>query len=302
MLTDATNSVKAYLYERAVSPLLGSLIISWCVWNYKFLFLLFSSLKYSEKLRFIHVLYSSDYEVYLQGMLFPLLTSMVYIFVFPYPSQVVYRFSLHRQKILNDLKNELQENELLTLEQSKAIRSQLVDVEKQFDEQVERKDRIIEARDREIAELREQIAAFESQKKNEELLEGIRSETRSDVSDAEKRKTSGYWGDSVHAGNSEINPLEPIDRSYRFYESLDDAQKGIVRSILQALLQGQKSSEHIHSLIGGETRIEEVSFGILMDTLNLYDLVENNSSKEGNFFRISSKGKVLYMTTSIDTR
>ncbi|MFA0055373.1 hypothetical protein [Vibrio echinoideorum] len=163
MLADAMTSIKAYLYERAASPLLGSLIVSWCAWNYKFLLLWVSGMKFPEKLRYVHVLYSSDYEIYLQGIVFPFLTSMVYLFLFTYPAEWVYRFSLDRQKVLNDLKNDKQENELLTVEQSKAVRNQLSDTERQFDEQLERKDRAIEVRDREIEELRNQLAEKDKQ-------------------------------------------------------------------------------------------------------------------------------------------
>lgn len=158
------TSIKAYLYERAASPLLGSLIVSWCAWNYKFLLLWVSGMKFPEKLRYVHVLYSSDYEIYLQGVLFPLLTSMVYLFLFTYPAEWVYRFSLGRQMVLNNLRNEKQENELLTVEQSKAVRNQLADTEKQFDEQIERKDRAIEVRDREIERLTSEIESLKVEK------------------------------------------------------------------------------------------------------------------------------------------
>ncbi|MBE3681695.1 hypothetical protein [Vibrio campbellii] len=177
MLADAMTSIKAYLYERAVSPLLGSLIVSWAAWNYRFFFLAVSDLKYAEKMAEIekfyqiadthNVLWLFDWTVsnfWAIGVVFPLITSMLYLFVFPFPAEWVYRFSLGRQKVLNDLKNEKQENELLTLEQSKAVRNQLADTEKQFDEQIERKDRAIEVRDREIERLTSEIESLKVEK------------------------------------------------------------------------------------------------------------------------------------------
>jgi len=157
------TSIKAYLYERAASPLLGSLVISWSVWNYKFLLLWVSGMTYSEKLRYINLLYSHDYHIYWQGMILPFITSMLYLFVFPYPAKFVYSFSLSRQEEMNKVKNEKQNNELLTVEQSRAIRQQLADVEKDADALIERKDRAIEVRDREIEELRKQLAEKDKQ-------------------------------------------------------------------------------------------------------------------------------------------
>ncbi len=94
MIADAMTSIKAYLYEKAVSPLLGSLIISWCAWNYKFLLMLVSGLSFTDKLKYINILYSNYYDFYFQGILLPVLTSMVYLFLFPFPAQWVYQFSL----------------------------------------------------------------------------------------------------------------------------------------------------------------------------------------------------------------
>ncbi|MHC6528851.1 hypothetical protein [Vibrio proteolyticus] len=191
MINDAITSIKAYLYERAVSPLLGSLIVSWAAWNYKFLLLWVSGMKFPDKLRYVHILYSSNYEVYLQGMLLPFLTSMVYLFVFTYPAEWVYRFNLGRQKILNDLKNEMQENELLTLEQSKAIRNQLAETERQFDEQIERKDRGIALRDKEIDKLTQEIDFLKSKADSlneEELTPKDKPEPTSSISDKELKQ------------------------------------------------------------------------------------------------------------------
>ncbi|NVC95731.1 hypothetical protein FC650_19315 [Vibrio natriegens] len=119
-------------------------------------------MQFPDKLRYVQILYSNNYEIYFQGMLLPFLTSMAYLFVFTYPAEWVYRFSLGRQKQLNDLKNEKQANELLTLEQSKAIRNQLAEAEKQFEEQIERKDRAIGLRDKEIEKLTQEIVMLKS--------------------------------------------------------------------------------------------------------------------------------------------
>lgn len=59
MIEDITNSVKAELYGRAVSPLFGAFFLSWAVWNWKFWLVVFSSMEVSEKIDFIDgVLYS----------------------------------------------------------------------------------------------------------------------------------------------------------------------------------------------------------------------------------------------------
>ncbi|MCC4796993.1 hypothetical protein [Enterovibrio norvegicus] len=135
--------------------------------------MLISDLKFPEKLRYIHVLYDSNFEFYCQGILLPLITSMVYLFIFPYPSKLVYKFSLKRQQVLNELKNEIQQNELLTFEKSQEIRNQLAKFERQSDELVERKERAIEDRDKEIIQLREEITALKEKKLNPDTKYGM---------------------------------------------------------------------------------------------------------------------------------
>ena len=41
-MQDIFISIKAYLYERAASPLTGAFAVSWVVWNYRFFVVLFS--------------------------------------------------------------------------------------------------------------------------------------------------------------------------------------------------------------------------------------------------------------------
>jgi hypothetical protein len=43
MVNEIVKSAKAQLSERIASPLIGSFVISWCLWNYKFLVILFSA-------------------------------------------------------------------------------------------------------------------------------------------------------------------------------------------------------------------------------------------------------------------
>ncbi len=300
MLSDAVTSVKAYLYERAVSPLLGSLIISWCVWNYKFLLLLISKLDFSEKLRLINVLYSNDYEIYLQGIAFPFVTSMVYLFVFPYPSELVYKFSLRRQKILNDMKNELQENELLTLEQSKAIRNQLADVERQFDEQVERKDRVISARDREIEELRAQIEAINSGIANEKFQRDVDSVLGVTSSEEPKEATNKNASEApLKEGLSKYfyTQSEVDNPSYlRFFNTLGLEKKQWTEQILSLLIDGSMTLSDLNSNMtyrayNSETKNELKK---LMGKFKLYDIVDLFMDDKSEYYVLTASGKELY--------
>ncbi|WP_264404004.1 ELKS/Rab6-interacting/CAST family protein [Vibrio owensii] len=309
MLDDVVTSVKAYLYERAVSPLLGSLVISWCAWNYKFLLLLVSGLKYQEKLRLINVLYSSDYEIYFQGLLFPFLTSMAYLFLFPYPSKWVYKFSLSRQKVLNDLKNEIQENELLTLEQSKAIRYQLAEAERQFEELSERKDRAIESRDKDLHQLREELSAIRYEKdsalsdlnafketlKNNPMmsekaldnvvgLEEVHGNARAYFdSSVEDEKYESVADTSTDSGEQQNDGLD-----FTFYYSAEDTVKRRYKRILEGL--------YLENRHKGAFGLNSSAFDSAMVQLVINGLV--NPADPKGVFSITDKGRNFYLEIS----
>lgn len=314
------TSVKAYLYERAVSPLLGSLIVSWCAWNYKFLLLWVSGLSFPDKLRYVHVLYSSVYEIYLQGMLLPFLTSMAYIFLFPYPAKWVYQFSLKRQKVLNDLKNEVQENELLSLEQSKVIRNQLADAERLSDEQIERKDRAIEARDRQIEEL--QLLLNEKSKDNhgqetdsneaqQELLDTIRS-LQKKVADLEnddsifrvnhRPNAPEFSNDSGDSSDTQLKAETTTQQRpdyITFYEELDWVEKSTVEHIISIVQDSSPNLDELQPQILNVSPDNEIvnnpsSLKKLLSKMKAFDIIGVNYSSLGGYYELSENGKPLY--------
>ncbi len=145
MYSEAVKSVRAHLYERSVSPLMGSFIVSWVVFNYKFILLVFSGIPVVEKLALIDsTIFSTSYDIYLQGFLFPFGMSLVYLFGYPYPAKFVFRFTRNRQKEISDIKKEIEEETLLTVEESRLIRRELYKIEEELQQSITRKDSEIE--------------------------------------------------------------------------------------------------------------------------------------------------------------
>jgi hypothetical protein len=99
------TTIKAQLHERANNPLLGSFFISWIICNYKFITILFSSAELKEKLNLIETIAFSttltelnifDYKFLIphyvtNGVIYPLIMSLAYIIIFPWPSMAVLR-------------------------------------------------------------------------------------------------------------------------------------------------------------------------------------------------------------------
>lgn len=143
MFDELFKSIRATLYDRASSPLLGSFIVSWLVWNHRMIMVIFSGMSVTEKFSYIDtVLYQRDFWYYFWRDLFcyPLFTAIAFILLYPYPAKWVYHFSRYQNKLLKDVKKAVEGSTLLTLEESNYIRRQMDAVKEKSETELKRKD------------------------------------------------------------------------------------------------------------------------------------------------------------------
>lgn len=139
MFDDLIKTIKAQLYDRIASPLFSSYLISWVGWNYKFLLTIFSGMKVKEKLDFISsVVYPSFNYLLLHGALYPLITSMLIIFVYPYPAKFTYQFYRRRQVELKEIQQKIDDETPLTREEAKKIRTDALVMSVDFEKEIEK--------------------------------------------------------------------------------------------------------------------------------------------------------------------
>lgn len=139
MVDEILKSAKAQISERIASPLIGSFVISWCLWNYKFLVILFSSASVSQTFALINaIVFPTAWSIVLNGILLPTLTALAYIFAYPYPAKYVYEFTRRRQKEVNEVRQRIEDETLLTIEESRKIRAEVLQTEKAHQEIVDR--------------------------------------------------------------------------------------------------------------------------------------------------------------------
>ena len=155
-MQDIFISIKAYLYERAASPLTGAFAVSWVVWNYRFFVVLFSDglSTPSSKFAAIDQLFDVDklpFGEYLwpcigpfvHGLLMPAAIALFYLFIYPVMAQPVYQYSLVKQRQLTLIKQKHESETLLTAEQSRNILREIAQIKIQHaDEVVDLNDQI----------------------------------------------------------------------------------------------------------------------------------------------------------------
>lgn len=223
-MEDAIKSIKAYLYDRESSPLTGAYLISWCIWNFKFILIIFSS--DTIHIKFLNIesylfepSYFFDYSQWLGPIwvyFIPLGLALLYLIVLPKFSIKIYEISLENRKKLNEKKQKFETQRLLTEEESINIRRKIYKISEEYEVELKKKDET-------ISELKHRIEEFQKitsippdreaePTKNQPILESLSSEAREILLMACDDKSGEIVcyetldGFSMSAGKKEIIP------------------------------------------------------------------------------------------------
>ncbi|WP_313250165.1 hypothetical protein [Stenotrophomonas acidaminiphila] len=117
------EEAKASLRARLDSPFLGAFIISWLVWNHRLVFVLFSSMDVDKKFRYVdEILYpTATYSLWM-NIGGPLISVLVYIFLLPWVTELVYEWNLSRARRLKQAERRSADEALLSYEESMTYR------------------------------------------------------------------------------------------------------------------------------------------------------------------------------------
>lgn len=138
MINDLKSSINSILNERLVSPLFGTFIFSWTVWNWKIIYLTFfvsEKILKTDKITYILDNFYEEKVLYV----YPLISTIILLTIAPFLSNGTYWLSLIFNQWKINKKNEVQKNQLITLEQSIALREQIKNRENRFEELLEDK-------------------------------------------------------------------------------------------------------------------------------------------------------------------
>ena len=133
MLEEFEKSVKATLYDRLASPLIGSYVTAWCIFNYKIILIIFSDLQYTQKSEYIDALFAPWWNYPVRYGI-PLLWSAFYVFCYPAIAKFVFRKWQKYIKDKRDIKHEIEGTRLLTLAESEEIRTKYLQSENKIAE------------------------------------------------------------------------------------------------------------------------------------------------------------------------
>lgn len=186
-MEDIFKSIKAFLYDRSSSPLFGAFVISWSAWNYRVISILLSDEVTETKFTNIDELFKAvDITLFqyhfslcgqiLNGFLYPAIAALAYIYVYPLLAKPVYEHSLKKQKELREIKQNEENNRLLSVEESRQIYNRLSELQYKYDEDTN-------MYRKQISSLSQTIKELESKSSPEMIEELISNERSDDIND-----------------------------------------------------------------------------------------------------------------------
>lgn len=120
-IKDLWASLVAYANERSTNPLTSAFFLTWAAWNYKFFVLLFSDLDPVDKFNEIEALYPKPESLYGNALLFPLLTTLFYVFAYPYITRKVVSFYRRQQVVIANELKKVENERVRTVEEVNAL-------------------------------------------------------------------------------------------------------------------------------------------------------------------------------------
>lgn len=176
LLKELMTGIRGLLTERLISPLMPAFVMSWSVINYRLIVAILSDETLEKRLSFIDsVLYPTSQSVFVSGFLFPLVTAMAYIFIYPYPAKWVYQYALKRQRELREARQQAENERVLTFEESQRLRSFYFDRESELQKKMQ-------LRQEENDLLRAKISELEKTQEKPKVLISETSDSSSKIS------------------------------------------------------------------------------------------------------------------------
>jgi hypothetical protein len=139
---DYFDSFSSHLKDRFFSPLSFAFLVSWLVWNYKFVLVFFSDMKPYVKFSYISgQVYPDLFTSLFVGLLGPLITSLFYVIVYPFITHLIMGVTnWHARRI--EIRRQESENETpMSEESARAFRKEQYErvnkLERSLDDNIE---------------------------------------------------------------------------------------------------------------------------------------------------------------------
>lgn len=212
MLNDFKKSILLVLQERITSPFSGAFFFSWFVWNWKMLYFLFfanEALTLSDRFAFV----DTHFLNWKENLILPFISTLFFVGLYPFITTGALWFWLKFKKWQTDIKNDIEGQQLLTLEQSVALRLEI-------EGQHERLNRLTKSKDDEITLLKRENQELKMRLSQTSNSDNLRIPEVIPVTDKFQTETNDFLK-NTRAINHFPEVIRTIQGNYKFNDDFD---------------------------------------------------------------------------------
>ncbi len=274
MWNNLPSSLKAELYDRISSPLFVGFMVSFFVWNFKAIVVLFSDITVFSKIHhFEYEVYTNIFDYF--GFLFvgPLISSLAYIWLYPKIANRVYKYSEEQKQALKEIKVKIEDETPLTIEQSRKIKQEMTNLDLKYSQYVETTNKRLE--DTENRHLENARHVHES---NKEIVDELKSKNKT----LNTKLTSEKQAHSEEINNIQGGKLTSDAKKDNIIENLSKAKISLEKEINSHFENNQLiKAELIKNLNGtlGSRLVQNSDVGnLIVKTLKAAETLKGTSS------------------------
>jgi DNA repair exonuclease SbcCD ATPase subunit len=265
------KSLGTFLDERVSNPIIGSFILSWCGWNYKFFIALFSNNTVSETIRIIEkVLYPNWVICTLQGFLFPIGSVVLYLWLVPILTKHYYKLTAKTRKAQDEAMYEAEKHKRLSTADSAELQDTVRRIQEELDNQTSKVERL-------KGELN---SAFEQNNRWQASINNLQSELQTAKNEAESlRNTLAEQFATQEKIRKERNATNQI-KDFQVAKHLTNAEVIALRSIADS-----SSSMVLASLANlSMPKLSQAEASSALNALKEQGLISHEKSGVADFF------------------
>lgn len=190
-MKEILNSVRLQINERLNSPLFGSFFVAWVGWNHRLLFVLFSSQPVEKRFEFIDTqIYPTAWVVWNDGIIKPVLSAILFIYLYPIISKHFYGYWLKKQVELKTLRDGIESATLLTLEESRSFRMAMIKIREEYEGTINRLAAELDALKKNSNQDELEFGKLRTEAQNNDQLNNDRSKFSSEIKKLVNQGTS----------------------------------------------------------------------------------------------------------------
>lgn len=287
MLDNIKDSIKAKLYDFAYTPFMSSYIISWVLFNHKYLLVYFGESPLDDKLLYLG-------ECHLEFLL-PLCVALIYVFIYPAIALVFYYVTLWYNKQTMRIKQRIEDETPITQEKARELKREHYKLADELDQAHEKlkenQKEHAEALANTLKPLQDEIESYLStQKVSDELIQKLETENGSlkkslenlPAITAERDELKEKFDNMIHLDTSsdsteEIAIAKPttVEVPKKIVRQEDDRTK-----VLRYFYEGNYKTKMIDLAIDdivAATKLARPEISVILNTLKQEGLFEENA-------------------------